>query len=152
MLSYSLIVLGGRYVLQETASQYYFRFPLESTPNPTRPKSMGKTFICLSDSIAIFQHISAGRLVPGRCYVVLKTASQYYFRFPLFSLESGIELGIKVRVKVRFGVRARARVKLTFTQTLTLTTNLKILNNKSLYTIHNWNVKCDGPGTITTIG
>jgi len=53
------------------------------------------------------------------------------------------------------GVRAGARVKLTLTQThtltltLTLSTDFKILNNKSLYTIHTSNVKRDGPGNNT---
>jgi len=83
--SYSRVVPGGLYVPQKTASQYYLRFWLGRAPNRTWLKSMGQTSICPSESIAIFQHVSAARLVPGGRYVQQKTASQYYFRFRLGS-------------------------------------------------------------------
>jgi len=45
---------------------------------------MGKTFISAKENIALFPCLSDGRLNPGRRYVQLKTACQYYFRFPLW--------------------------------------------------------------------
>jgi len=85
ILSFSRVFPGGRYVPQKTASQFYFRFRLRSAPNRTRLKSMGQTSICPSESIAIFQHLSAARLLSCGRHVPQKTASQYYFRFRLGS-------------------------------------------------------------------
>jgi len=74
--SNSKLVLHKENNVRETASQYYFRFRLS-----TRPKSIGQTIICPSESIAMFQHFKRWPTSFRRALRPAKTASQYYFRF-----------------------------------------------------------------------
>ena len=56
---------------------------LGGAPNPTQPKSMGKTYIRPSQSSAIFKILSTSQLVSHKNYIPQETATPYYFRFLL---------------------------------------------------------------------